>query len=253
MRKQIVAGNWKMNTLLHQGIALAENLIKLIDEDEINSQSEIIIGVPYTHISHISHIVNSYPISVSAQNCSVHESGAYTGEVSAQMISSCGASHCIVGHSERRLYHQETDELIASKVRVLLKNKMIPIFCCGESLAERENNLFFKLVESQISNGLFHLSKEDIVKVIIAYEPVWAIGTGLTASPNQAQEMHHFIRSLITQKFDSITANNISILYGGSCKPSNAKDLFSQPDIDGGLIGGASLIAADFAEIINAN
>lgn len=250
MRKKIVAGNWKMNTSLSEGVRLIDEIKTIINQQSIKPNCEIIVGVPFTHIYAISQNLKETSIFVSAQNCSEHEKGAYTGEVSASMIKSVGASFCILGHSERRQYHAETDEIIGKKIELALKNNLTPIFCCGETLEIRENNTYFKLVNSQIENALFNLSDEEFSKIIIAYEPVWAIGTGLTASPQQAQEMHYNIRELVGSKYGNSIAHNLSILYGGSCKPSNAKELFSNPDVDGGLIGGASLKANDFVEII---
>ncbi len=250
MRKHIVAGNWKMNTCLKSGQELA-NAISSYVSSGAGEFPKIVLGVPFTHLYKIVNTVAFTKISVAAQNCSDKESGAFTGEVSAEMIKSTGASMVIIGHSERRTLFTETDEIIAKKIKLCLSHLMCPIFCCGENKEEREKHLHFKTVERQIIAALFDLSELDFGRVVIAYEPVWAIGTGLNATPQQAQEMHEFIRNLIAKKYNKTLAGNISILYGGSVKPNNAKDLFKQPDIDGGLIGGASLVADDFIDIIN--
>lgn len=241
-----------MNTSLNEGVNLAKEIIDLIINIDLESNIKIILGVPYTHINPVYQVVHNSNIKLAAQDCSLHESGAFTGEISANMIKSSGASFCIIGHSERRQYHKETDKIIEAKILSALKENLTPIFCCGETLEVREKKQHFELVNSQIENALFNLSKETFSKLVIAYEPVWAIGTGLTASPNQAQEMHQNIRNLVLNKFGIDSADNLSILYGGSCKPSNAKELFCNPDVDGGLIGGASLKADDFIEIIKA-
>lgn len=251
MRKNIIAGNWKMNTCLKSGQELANAICSYVSTEEMEFP-KIILGVPFTHLYKIVNTVAFTKISVAAQNCSENESGAFTGEVSAEMIKSTGANMVIIGHSERRTIFNETDEIIAKKIKQCLKHLMCPIFCCGESKEEREQNQHYSVVESQIKKALFDLDEIDLGRVVIAYEPVWAIGTGLNATPGQAQEMHKFIRNIIAEKFTRTVAENISILYGGSVKPDNAKDLFKQPDIDGGLIGGASLVADDFIEIIKA-
>jgi triosephosphate isomerase len=250
MRKNIVAGNWKMNKTLMEGIELAQELNAILADKQPNC--DVVIGTPFIHLSEVAKVVNKEVIGVSAQNCADKESGAYTGETSAAMVKSTGADYVILGHSERRAYYGETDELLAEKVNLALENGLTPIFCIGEVLEERESETHFEVVKSQIENGLFHLSNADFSKVVLAYEPVWAIGTGKTASPEQAQEMHAFIRKTLVEKYGDEVADNTSILYGGSCKPSNAKELFSNPDVDGGLIGGASLKAEDFYGIISA-
>ena len=254
MRKKIVAGNWKMNKTYFEGTELVKNVIELLkanpphlDEKELH----IVFGTPYIHLFACKQMIrDNTQMSISAQNCYTERSGAYTGEISAEMIRSTGASFVIIGHSERRNIFNECDEMLAKKVIKALEAELIPIFCCVELLPEREANNHFKVVESQIKEGLFMLDSNDFKKVVIAYEPVWAIGTGVTASSAQAQEMHAFIRGLIKEKFGQETAENTSILYGGSCKPSNAEELFANPDVDGGLIGGASLTAKDFVDII---
>ncbi|PCJ85485.1 MAG: triose-phosphate isomerase [Flavobacteriales bacterium] len=254
MRQQIVAGNWKMNKTAVEAEALVRNVIEILSKNP--SESVVVFAPPFVHLQRVAQIISQSPVHVSrvftaAQDCHWEESGAYTGEVSAAMIKSVGATHAIIGHSERRTYFKENNQLLARKIDVAFKNELLPIYCCGESIMERKNDHHFKTIEKQIAEGLFHLSENDFLNVIIAYEPVWAIGTGETATPEQAQEMHAFIRDLLSQKYGGETAENISILYGGSCKPSNSKVLFAQPDIDGGLIGGASLEAEDFLAIIH--
>ena len=252
MRKNIVAGNWKMNCTLEEGKKLASEVINMID-DEVNNDAEVVLIPPFIHLTGIKSLIGSSgKISLGAQNCHQNESGAYTGEVSAAMVASTGATHVILGHSERREYFNETDDLLAVKVKATIENSLTPIFCCGEKLEVREAGNHEKLVGQQIEEALFGLSANDIKKVVIAYEPVWAIGTGVTASAEQAQEMHAFIRNQITLKYDQAVADSISILYGGSVKPENAKEIFSQPDVDGGLIGGASLKSRDFTNIVKA-
>ena len=251
MRKKIVAGNWKMHTCLQEGAALAANINKNVKNEVKNQDTGVIIAPPFTHLGLVSQLIDTDRICLAAQNCASEPKGAYTGEVSAKMLSSLGVKAVILGHSERRAYFGENNETLNKKVQLVIENGMRPIFCCGEKLEERENNTHFEVVKEQIENVVFKLSKEDFEKVIIAYEPVWAIGTGKTASAEQAQEIHEYIRKLITDKYGKETAENTTILYGGSCKPSNAKELFSKPDVDGGLIGGASLNADDFTAIIN--
>jgi triosephosphate isomerase len=248
MRKSIVAGNWKMNKTLDEGVALAKDIDGKVSDNGVI----VIVCPPFIHLTEVNKVLNSGLVSLSAQNCAEHESGAYTGEVSAPMIKSTGAQYVIVGHSERRSYYGETDEILKVKVRLALENELTPIFCCGEVLDEREAGNHFEVVKTQIKNALFELTADEMKKVIVAYEPVWAIGTGKTATPEQAQEMHKVIREYLGEKYGTALADEISILYGGSCKPSNAKELFDNPDVDGGLIGGASLKADDFLGIINA-
>ncbi|WP_436514361.1 triose-phosphate isomerase [Ekhidna sp. To15] len=251
MRKNIVAGNWKMNCTLPEGKKLASEVIHMV-EDEVNNDAEVILIPPFIQLTSIHSLIGSSKVLLGAQNCHQNQSGAFTGEVSAAMLVSTGATHVILGHSERREYFGETDQLLAEKVEFVLKNNLTPIFCCGEKLEVREANNHEKLVREQVEKALFNLSAEQIKKVVIAYEPVWAIGTGVTASAEQAQEMHAFIRKLIADKYNQEEADEISILYGGSVKPENAKEIFSQPDVDGGLIGGASLKSRDFTNIIKA-
>ena len=232
----------------------AEELLVAIAEglDEVSLETEVIICPPFLYLEMAADVSEESNFMVGSQNVSFAESGAYTGEVSAAMIKSAGADVCIVGHSERRTHFKETDEDLRKKVDLLLKNDIISIFCIGEQLAERETNNHFQVVESQLKNGLFHLSKEQFEQIIIAYEPVWAIGTGLTATPAQAQEIHAFIRKMIEEKYGTQQAYNTYILYGGSCNAQNALELFSCNDVDGGLIGGASLKSEEFIQIINA-
>ena len=250
MRKKIVAGNWKMNKTLQEGVALATELKTILADAQPNC--EVIIGTPFIHLATVVEVVKGSVIKVSAENCADKESGAYTGEVSAAMIKSTGAEYCIIGHSERRTYYHETYDILKEKVRLALAYDLKPIFCIGEVKEEREANKQNAVVIAQLEGSVFNLSAEDFGKIVLAYEPVWAIGTGLTATPEQAQEMHAYIRSLIAEKYGKKVAENCSILYGGSCNSSNAKGLFANPDIDGGLIGGASLKANDFKAIIDA-
>ncbi len=249
MRKKIVAGNWKMNKNLQEGIALAQevnNRVKALAPQNVT----VIVGTPFIHLSEVNKVADV--ITVSAQNCAAEASGAYTGEVSAAMVASTGCKYVILGHSERRSYYGETDEILVKKVGHALENNLEIIFCVGEVLAEREAEKHFDIVKSQLSKGLFQLSTEQFAHIVIAYEPVWAIGTGKTATSAQAEEMHKFIRKTIAEKYGETTADNTTILYGGSCNSKNADELFSQPNVDGGLIGGASLKADDFMTIITA-
>ena len=251
MRKKIVAGNWKMNKTLPEGIQLAEEVnekVKALQVPEV----KVILGTPFIHLAEVSKIVDPAIISISAQNCATEASGAYTGEISAAMVASTGSTHVILGHSERRSYYGETDAILVKKVAQALVNQLEIIFCIGKVLAEREAGKHFEVVKSQLENGLFQLSPEEFSHIILAYEPVWAIGTGKTATSAQAQEMHAFIRKVLTEKYGKEIAENTSILYGGSCNAKNADELFANPDVDGGLIGGASLKAEDFSLIIAA-
>ncbi|HUW91943.1 MAG TPA: triose-phosphate isomerase [Bacteroidales bacterium] len=251
MRKKIVAGNWKMNMDLNEGAALA----KAINDHFLTSAlkgKEVILCTPFIHLGIVSSMVTAKGVSVGAQNCNDHKSGAFTGEISAAMIRSTGAGNVIIGHSERRAYYAEDDSLLAVKTAEALRNSLRVIFCCGEILPEREQNIHFEVVKRQLEKGLFVLSDEDFRKCIIAYEPVWAIGTGVTATSDQAQEMHHFIRAQVEKHYGMKVAEDTTVLYGGSCKASNAAELFANPDVDGGLIGGASLIKEEFYAIVNA-
>jgi triosephosphate isomerase len=246
MRKLIVAGNWKMNKTLQEGIELATEVNNYFEKHP--TEVEVIIAPPFIHLADAARRVSS--IGISAQNCASEPGGAYTGEVSAEMIRSAGARYVIIGHSERRHYFGEEDSLLYRKIILALEQDLIPIFCCGEVLSEREAGNHFGVVRKQVETALFQLKDAEIGRLIIAYEPVWAIGTGVNASPAQAQEMHAFIRGLIREKYGDGPAENMTILYGGSCKPGNARELFTNPDVDGGLIGGASLNAEDFIAIV---
>lgn len=255
MRKKIVAGNWKMNKNIIEGMKLINCVLELIASNcEMKSKYNlyVILSPPFILLKDCYEKVKlQSKISVAAQNCHTEEKGAYTGEVSAEMIRSTGAEYVIIGHSERRAYFNEDNQMLAKKVDMALKNSLYPIFCCGEKLEHRNNNQHFDIVKTQLTEGLFNLNEDDFRKVVIAYEPVWAIGTGVNATSEQAQEMHHYIRGLVNEKYGSSVAEDTSILYGGSCNAKNAKELFANPDVDGGLIGGASLIAEDFVKIIN--
>lgn len=251
MRKKIVAGNWKMNMNLSEGLKLAGDIDKYFQQHP-SQKAEAVLCTPFIHLAPVSEMLKSGNLSSGAQNCASESSGAFTGEISCDMIRSTGAKYVIIGHSERRSYYNEDDMLLNKKCLLALKSGLKVIFCCGEVLKEREEKIFFDVVKRQLETGLFTLSKEDFEKTVIAYEPVWAIGTGLTASPQQAQEMHLYIRNLITGKYGKTIADQTTILYGGSCKPSNAAEIFAMPDVDGGLIGGASLKKEDFCAIVGA-
>ncbi|MBR5084010.1 MAG: triose-phosphate isomerase [Prevotella sp.] len=250
MRKNIVAGNWKMNMTLQEGIALAKELNETLTAEKPNC--DVVICTPFIHLASIAQFLNQDIIGLGAENCADKEKGAYTGEVSAAMVKSTGAQYVILGHSERRGYYNETPEILKEKVLLALANGLKVIFCIGESLEEREADKQNEIVKAELEGSVFNLSAEEFKNIIIAYEPIWAIGTGKTASAEQAEEIHAYIRSVIAEKYGEQIANDTTILYGGSCKASNAKELFSKPDIDGGLIGGASLKAADFKGIIDA-
>lgn len=248
MRKHIVAGNWKMNNDLAQ----TEALITDLKRQNITTRAEIMIAPTFINLWPSFQALKDHPIEAIAQNMHYAESGAYTGEISAGMLLSVGIKTVILGHSERRAYFNETDEILAKKVDSALKNDMRIIFCFGEELADRKSGNHENVVERQIRNALFHLDGKAFDNIVLAYEPVWAIGTGETASPEQAQDMHAFIRKTLSAKYGNTIADSVSILYGGSVKPGNAKEIFSKPDVDGGLIGGASLNAEDFMAIVNA-
>ncbi|MGM0666482.1 MAG: triose-phosphate isomerase [Bacteroidota bacterium] len=250
MRRRIVAGNWKMNMNHPEGLSLAKSVDDFLVTNE-QGGVEVILCPPYIHLAHIAGSLRADNISTGAQDCSDKESGAYTGEISASMIKSTGAAYVIIGHSERRNYHNESDELLNAKIKIALKNELGVIFCCGEILDEREKGNHFNIVQSQVEKALKGIGGEDFSNIIIAYEPVWAIGTGVTASSEQAQEMHSFVRSIIGKIYGPRKAEETVILYGGSCKPSNSAELFSMDDVDGGLIGGASLKEEDFCKIIS--
>ena len=250
MRKNIVAGNWKMNTTLPEGLKLADEVNAAVAATKHNC--DVIICVPFTHLAPVAAIIDQQVLGLGAENCADHTKGAYTGEVSAPMVASTGATYVILGHSERRQYYGETAEILREKVNLALANGLTPIFCIGEVLAQREDGTYNDVVKAQIEEALFHLSAEEFGKLILAYEPVWAIGTGKTATAEQAQDMHAHIRSVIAAKYGEDLAQNVSILYGGSCKPGNAAELFAKPDVDGGLIGGAALKCDDFMGIVKA-
>ena len=249
MRKNIVAGNWKMNTTVPEGVKLASEVNAALEG--ITPKCDVVIGVPFTHLTAVKAVIGE-KLGLSAENCADKAKGAYTGEVSAAMVASTGATYVILGHSERRQYYGETAATLKDKVVLALENGLCPIFCIGEVLEERENGTYFDVIKAQIVESLFDLSAEDCGKIVLAYEPVWAIGTGKTATADQAQEIHAFIRGLIAEKYGNQVADDTTILYGGSCKPSNAKELFEKPDVDGGLIGGAALDAASFMGIVTA-
>ncbi|MDE6680254.1 MAG: triose-phosphate isomerase [Muribaculaceae bacterium] len=249
MRKNIVAGNWKMNTTVEEGVELASEINDLLKGKNVNC--EVVVCVPFTHLVPVHGVIDEGVMGLGAENCSEHDKGAYTGEVSAAMVKSTGASHVILGHSERRQYFGENNAQLLAKTKQALANGLKPIFCVGEVLEERENGSYNDVVKGQVE-ALFELTPEDFSKIVIAYEPVWAIGTGKTATAEQAQDMHAHIRKVIEDKYGKEIADNTSILYGGSCKPSNAKELFAKPDVDGGLIGGAALKADSFMGIIEA-
>jgi triosephosphate isomerase len=251
MRKKIVAGNWKMNKTLQEGLALTSEIVNMV-KDEVMDDITIILNPPFPILNSVHSLIKeSKKIHLGAQNCSQHPSGAYTGEVSVAMLKSVGCEYVILGHSERREYFKESGGLLAMKVDIVLTHGLKPIFCCGESLDIRQKGTYVQFVCNQITESLFHLTKEQFSQLVIAYEPIWAIGTGVNASSQQAQEMHLKIREHIASKYGKEFASEISVLYGGSCNPKNAKELFANPDVDGGLIGGASLKSRDFIDIIN--
>ena len=251
MRKKVVAGNWKCNTTVQEGVELAKAVNELVAKEGAKDVV-VVLGTPFTHITKVVETVDSSRIGVASQNCAAEAKGAYTGEVSASMVKSTGAEYVILGHSERREYYGETSETLNKKVALTLENGLTPIYCCGEALTVREAGTQNDFVKTQLEETVFNLSAEDFSKIVIAYEPIWAIGTGVTASSEQAQEMLAYIRGIIADKFGAAIAEETSILYGGSCSPKNANELFANPDIDGGLIGGASMKAEDFLAIINA-
>ena len=250
MRKNIVAGNWKMNCSIPEGKKLTSEVINMV-EDEVNNDAEVVLIPPFVHLSGVQQLLESNEqIFLGAQNCHQNESGAFTGEVSAAMLASADVKYVVLGHSERREYFGESDELLAKKVKHVIDHELIAMYCCGEKLESREAGDHESIVGAQVETALFGLSADEMKSVVIAYEPVWAIGTGKTASAEQAQEMHAFIRTKIAKQYSQEIADSISILYGGSVKPNNAKEIFAQPDVDGGLIGGASLKSRDFTDII---
>lgn len=250
MRKNIIAGNWKMNTTLAEGLELAKGLNEALKGK--TPKCDVVIGTPFTHLASIAAAIDTNKIAVAAENCADKEKGAYTGEVSAAMVASTGASYVILGHSERRQYYHETAETLKDKVELALANNLTPIFCIGEVLEERNAGKHFEVVEAQIKDSLFGLSPEDFSKIVLAYEPVWAIGTGVTATADQAEEIHAYIRGVLVAKYGEEIAGNCTILYGGSMNAANAKELVSKPNVDGGLIGGASLSVDKFMPIVEA-
>ncbi len=250
MRKKIVAGNWKMNKTLTEGIELIKEVNQLLKDK--NNDTLAIFCTPFIHLAEASRLVDNKVTFTGAQNCSSELKGAFTGEISAEMIVSTGAKYVIIGHSERRTYYKESNQVLNKKVKLAIEHGLHPIFCIGEMLEEREKNIHFDVIKTQLYEGVFNLTAEQFSTIIIAYEPVWAIGTGKTATSQQAQEMHKFIRETIAGKYGKDIAQNTTIQYGGSCNAQNAKELFSNPDVDGGLIGGASLKAADFVAIVKA-
>ncbi|MCX6285934.1 MAG: triose-phosphate isomerase [Bacteroidetes bacterium] len=250
MRQKIVAGNWKMNKTFLEAEELVAQVAEALEKRNL-SNTAVVLCPPFPYLELATDIAKEAKFSVGAQNVYPDDSGAFTGEVSPPMLASMEVEYCIIGHSERRKYFTESHEFLARKLDALLRHKIIPVFCCGEVLPERVAKKHFKVVEKQLNESLFHLKKNDMAKVVIAYEPVWAIGTGMNATPEQAQEMHAFIRGLIEKKYSKKLAEEITILYGGSCNAKNAKELFVKPDVDGGLIGGASLKAEEFIAIVD--
>jgi triosephosphate isomerase len=251
MRKQIAAANWKMNLTYQQGEKLLDDILEA--HIELAPHQQVIFAVPFPYlIMAKSEVADNAGYDIAAQNCNDKQSGAYTGEVSAEMLQSIGIEYCVVGHSERREYYLETNKTLADKVNICLQNNITPIFCCGEALSIREKGIQNEFVQQQLEESLFHLSEEQIKQVVIAYEPIWAIGTGKTATTQQAQEMHQHLRSVLAGKYGQNVADQVSILYGGSVIAGNAAELFACADVDGGLVGGASLVAQDFIQIIKA-
>lgn len=250
MRKKIVAGNWKMNLNFEEGQKLTSEIVNMLKDENVKDVT-VVLNPPFVHLYSVKKLIGDTPnLFLGSQNCSDKASGAFTGEISAEMLASFGAKFVIIGHSERREYFAESNQLLTEKTKQALANGLTPIFCCGEPLEIREAGTHEDYVKDQLTESLFGFSAEEMSKIVLAYEPIWAIGTGKTASSDQAQEMHAALRAHIASKFGADIADNLSILYGGSAKPDNAKDLFSKPDVDGGLIGGASLKSRDFVEIV---
>jgi len=250
MRKKIVAGNWKMNTSVAEGVELAKGIVAKVND--ISKGVSLIVAPPFTHLVSVAEVLKDSPVALSAQNCADQPKGAFTGEVSAEMLKGIGCAYTILGHSERREYYGENSEKLVKKIALAFENGLKVIYCVGEKLEDRNEGCHFDVVSAQLSEVLFDLDPAKMKHIIIAYEPVWAIGTGVTATAEQAQEMHAYIRNTLSAHFGEKVAEEITILYGGSCKPSNAKELFACSDIDGGLIGGASLKADDFIAIAQA-
>ncbi|PRY07868.1 triosephosphate isomerase [Pontibacter ummariensis] len=250
MRKRIVAGNWKMNKTYEEALSLVSEIDNMV-KDEVNEDVTVIVTPPFPFLQGVGKLVQGNDkMHLAAQDVSEHDSGAYTGEVSAAMLKSVGVEYVIIGHSERRLYHHEDAQLLYQKMKAAIKNGLKPIFCCGEPLEERDADRHFDYVGQQLKDSVSYLSNEEFDQIVIAYEPIWAIGTGKTATAEQAQEMHAYIREQLSRMFDAEAAYNCSILYGGSCNPGNAQEIFSKKDVDGGLVGGASLKSRDFTDII---
>ena len=250
MRKKIVAGNWKMNETLQEGIALAKEINEALTADKPNC--DVVICTPFIHLASVAPVLNQGVVALGAENCADKEKGAYTGEVSAAMVKSTGAQYVILGHSERRQYYGETAEILKEKVKMALANGLKIIFCCGETLEEREANKQNEVVKAELDGSVFNLTGEEWKNIVLTYEPIWAIGTGKTATSEQAEEMLAYIRSIVAEKYGNEVAEETTILYGGSCNPGNAAELFAKRNIDGGLIGGASLKRDDFKGIIDA-
>jgi triosephosphate isomerase (TIM) len=252
MRKKIVAGNWKMNLSFDDAMALTSEVVNMV-HDEAIGDAKVVICAPFLYLPILKkYVENNTRIALGAQNCHQKASGAYTGEISATMLASIGIQYVILGHSERRQYFAESSELLAEKTKIAIQNGLTPIFCCGESLDQRQHQDYISIVKNQLTEAIFDLSPEDFAKIVIAYEPIWAIGTGLTATSAEAQAMHQALREHIAEKYGNEIAANTSILYGGSCNAQNADELFACPDVDGGLIGGASLKSRDFTNIVKA-
>lgn len=249
MRKKYAAGNWKMNKTFEEGQILFSEVTNMVKDELVNPNVQVVMGVPAPYLSSFSKLINTDKVAIAAQNCYPKPSGAFTGEMSVPMLKSAGVTYIIIGHSERREYFNESDEFIAAKVDAILAEGLTPIFCCGETLAQREAGIHFDFVKGQLTNSLFHLDADALKKTVIAYEPIWAIGTGVTASSDQAQEMHKILRDHLASKYGQEVADEVSILYGGSVGAANAQELFAQPDVDGGLVGGASLKSRDFTDI----
>jgi triosephosphate isomerase len=252
MRKKYAAGNWKMNTTFDEGKKLLSEVVNMVKDEVTDANVMVVVGVPFPYLGTFGQLIDTDKVALAAQNCYPKSSGAFTGETSVPMLKSVGVKYVIIGHSERREIFGEDDVFIAAKVDATLAEDLTPIFCCGETLAQREAGDHFDFVRSQFTNGLFHLDADALKKVVIAYEPIWAIGTGVTASSEQAQEMHKMLRDHLASKYGQEVADEISILYGGSVKPNNAKELFGMPDVDGGLVGGASLDSRGFTDIAKA-
>ena len=254
MRKLIVAGNWKMNTSVAEGVELAKKVSAYAQQKNLPAGKQIVIAPPFTHLAPVAGVIDANKVILAAQDCAATKNGAYTGEVSASMLKGLGVKAVILGHSERRQYFKENSEILLKKIKLALEEGLDVIFCVGETKDQREAgaNLYFNVIKAQLVDTVFTLTKEEFAKIVIAYEPVWAIGTGLTATPEQAQEIHEFIRKEVAANFGAQVADDTTILYGGSCKPSNAAEIFAKKDVDGGLIGGAALKAEDFGKIIDA-